>query len=152
LKKSFLGDEQNFSAPLARPARGNVRDHIDSHKSDRRPSYLSYRALQRRRQPKTDFREIFGAARFSTFSTVSVKLGPRTASELGPFIPPDSGHAGTAAAGPFGADSVSRLVDPKRTLARLSPISTLSGPLDCRIGLVSKMELCKPSELSSSSR
>src|SRR5467141_979 len=59
LKKSFLADERNFLAPLVRPTRGDVRDHIDSHKSDRRSSYLSYRGLQRRKQRKTDF------ARFS---------------------------------------------------------------------------------------
>jgi hypothetical protein len=30
LKESFLADERNFPAPLVRPARGDVRDHIDS--------------------------------------------------------------------------------------------------------------------------
>src|SRR3981081_2386931 len=75
LKKSLLADERIFSAPLVRPTRGDVRDHIDSHKSDRRSSYLSYRGLQRRKQRKTDLREIFGAARFSTFSTVSTRNG-----------------------------------------------------------------------------
>jgi hypothetical protein len=50
VEKSFLVDERNFSAPLARLARGNVRDHIDSRKSDHRPSYLSHGGLQRRRQ------------------------------------------------------------------------------------------------------
>src|SRR5712671_8018494 len=72
-KKSFLADERNFLAPLVRATRGDVRDHIDSHKSDRRSSYLSYRGLQRRKQRKTDLREIFGAAQFSTFSTVSAR-------------------------------------------------------------------------------
>jgi hypothetical protein len=72
-KKSFLADERNFLAPLVRPTRGNVRDHIESHKSDRRPSYMPYRGLRRRRQRKTDLREIFGVAQFSTFSTASVK-------------------------------------------------------------------------------
>src|ERR1035437_8168301 len=33
-KRSFLADERNFSVPLVRPTRGNVRDHIESHKSD----------------------------------------------------------------------------------------------------------------------
>jgi hypothetical protein len=46
--------------PLVRSTRRDVRDLIDSHKSDHRPSYLSYRALQRRGQLKTDLREIFG--------------------------------------------------------------------------------------------
>src|SRR6266446_1756917 len=35
-KKSYLADERNFLAPLVRPTRGDVRDHIDSHKSDLR--------------------------------------------------------------------------------------------------------------------
>jgi hypothetical protein len=38
LKKSFSADEQKFSASLVHPARGDMRDHIDSHKSDHRPS------------------------------------------------------------------------------------------------------------------
>ncbi len=50
---------------------GDVRDHILSHKIDHGSSYRSYRALQRRRPLKIDFREIFGADRFSTFATVS---------------------------------------------------------------------------------
>ena len=32
VKKSFLGDERNFLGPLMRFARGDVRDHIVSHK------------------------------------------------------------------------------------------------------------------------
>ena len=40
LKKSFLGDERNFLGPLMRFARGDVRDHIVSHKIDHEPSYL----------------------------------------------------------------------------------------------------------------
>jgi len=39
LKKSFLADEQNFSGPLMRSARGDVRDHIVLHKNDHGPSY-----------------------------------------------------------------------------------------------------------------
>jgi hypothetical protein len=34
LKKSPLARERNFSAPLVRPKLGDVRDHIDSRKSD----------------------------------------------------------------------------------------------------------------------
>src|ERR1700682_347645 len=60
---------------MRRPARGNVRDHIGSHKSDHRPSYPPYSGLQRRRQPKTDLGEIFGAAQLSTFSTISTQTG-----------------------------------------------------------------------------
>src|SRR5258708_30744404 len=72
-KKSFLADVRNFLAPLVRPARGNVRDHIESHKSDRRPSYMPYSGLRRRRQQKTDLREIFGTAQFWTFFTPSTQ-------------------------------------------------------------------------------
>ena len=39
LKKSFLADEQNFSGPLMRSARGDARDHIVLHKNDHGPSY-----------------------------------------------------------------------------------------------------------------
>jgi hypothetical protein len=42
LKKSFLVGERNFSASLARSARGDVRDHIGSLKNDHRPPYASY--------------------------------------------------------------------------------------------------------------
>jgi len=35
LKKSFLVDERDFLAPLVRPKRCDVRDHMDSCKSDR---------------------------------------------------------------------------------------------------------------------
>jgi hypothetical protein len=76
LKKSLVADERNFSARLVRPARGNVRDHIDSHKCDHRASYLPYRGAQRRRQLKNDLRETFGAAQFSTFSAISARNGP----------------------------------------------------------------------------
>jgi hypothetical protein len=46
LKKSFFGDERNFPGPLMRFVRGDVRDHIVSHKNDHRPSYRRYRPLQ----------------------------------------------------------------------------------------------------------
>jgi hypothetical protein len=75
LKKSFLTDERIFLGPLVRCSCGDVRDHIGSHKNDHRPSYRSYRALQRRRLLKSDIREIFGVARFSTFATVSAQSG-----------------------------------------------------------------------------
>jgi len=39
VEKVFLGDEPNFLAPLMSFARGDVRDHIASHKTDHRPSY-----------------------------------------------------------------------------------------------------------------
>jgi hypothetical protein len=74
-KKSFLADEQNFSAPLVGPMWGNVRDHIESQQNDHRPSYMPYRGLGRPRQLKPDLCEIFGAPQFSTFSTASTQPG-----------------------------------------------------------------------------
>src|SRR5262249_60741366 len=70
-KKVFLAGEKNFSALLVHPARADVRGHVESQEGDHRASYTSDRGLQKRRQPKTDFREIWGAAQFSTFSTAS---------------------------------------------------------------------------------
>jgi hypothetical protein len=72
-KKVFLAGELIFSAPPARPTRANVRDHIESQEGDHRATYASDTG-QQRRQLKTDFREIWGAAQFSTFSTASVNL------------------------------------------------------------------------------
>ena len=43
-KKSFLANERNVLAPLVRPTRGNVRDHIESHK---KRSQTFVHALQR---------------------------------------------------------------------------------------------------------
>jgi hypothetical protein len=81
-KKSFLADERNFSAPLVRPMRGNVRDHIESQKNDHRPSYMPYRGLRQPRQLKTDLCENFGATQFSTFSTASTHFGHRSVEML----------------------------------------------------------------------
>jgi hypothetical protein len=39
LKKSFLADEPDFSGPLMRFARGDVRDHNVLHKNDHGRSY-----------------------------------------------------------------------------------------------------------------
>jgi hypothetical protein len=75
LKKSPLAHELNFSAPLVRPTLGDVRDHIDSRKSDQGLSYMSYRGFEREGQLRTDIRENFGAAQFSTFSTISANSG-----------------------------------------------------------------------------
>src|SRR6202043_3682627 len=72
LKKSFLTDGKNFSDPLVRSARGDVRE---PHRSSlNRPSAATsiLQALQQRKHRRVDLREIFGALRFSTFSTVSV--------------------------------------------------------------------------------
>ena len=83
LQKSLLADERNFSGPLVRPTRGDVRDRIVSHKNDHGPSHRPYRALQRKRRLKIDFREIFGVVRFSTFATVSTRLRHATMSIVG---------------------------------------------------------------------
>jgi len=53
--------ERNFSAPLGRPTLGDVRDHIDSRKSDQGLSYMAYRGFERQRQLRTDIRENFGS-------------------------------------------------------------------------------------------
>ena len=52
-----------------RLSRCEVRDHIDCRKNDRWRSYRFYKALQRLKSPMRDIREIFGAPRFSSFST-----------------------------------------------------------------------------------
>ena len=46
-KSLLLADERIFLSPLMRVARGNVMDHIVSHKNDHGPTYRPYRALQR---------------------------------------------------------------------------------------------------------
>src|SRR5215467_623560 len=71
-KKVFLAGEPNFSAPPVHAARADVRGHVESQEGDHRASYASDRGLQKRRQSKPVFREISGAAQFSTFSTASV--------------------------------------------------------------------------------
>jgi hypothetical protein len=77
LKKSFGGGERNFLEPLMRFVRNDVRDRFVSQKNDHGLSYWRYAASQRRTCPKINICEIFGVFRFSTFSTVSVKLGSR---------------------------------------------------------------------------
>ena len=71
LQNSFWGDDQNFSGPLMRFARGDMRDHIVSHKNDHGASYRRYGVLQWRSRLRMRFCEIFGAAQFSTFATQS---------------------------------------------------------------------------------
>ena len=82
LKKSFLTGDGNFSEPLMRFVRRDVRDHIGSHKNDRGPSYPRQRPLQPWRRRKIILREILGAIRFSTFA--SANRGSH--SELRPHI------------------------------------------------------------------
>ena len=49
-------------SPRPHAARADVRDHVESQEGDHRASYASDRGLQKLRQPKTDFRKIWGAA------------------------------------------------------------------------------------------
>jgi hypothetical protein len=58
--------------------RGDMRDHIVSHKSDHGASYRRYGVLPWRSRLKINFCEIFGVVRFSTFATLSP--GERTSS------------------------------------------------------------------------
>jgi hypothetical protein len=58
-------------------ARGDMRDHIVSHKNDHGASYRRYGVLQWRSRLKIIFREIFGVVRFSTFETKSAQSGQK---------------------------------------------------------------------------
>jgi hypothetical protein len=95
LKKSFLTNERKFLGPLMRLVRCDVRDHIVTPKIEHGSSWRRYRALQRQGSLRISFREIFDAAQFSSFSTVSG--AERTW----------AGHRGMSA------------FDPSRTLSRL---------------------------------
>jgi hypothetical protein len=83
LKKSFWGDDQNFSGPLMPFARGDMRDHIVSHKNDHGVSYGRYAVLQWWSRLKIGFCEILGVVQFSTFATLSTlsryPVGPKKA-------------------------------------------------------------------------
>jgi hypothetical protein len=57
-----------------RLSRCEVRDHMNYRKTDRRPSYRFYSALQRQKSPMRYICEIFGAPRIRSFSTQSVKM------------------------------------------------------------------------------
>ena len=59
-------------------ARGDMRDHIVSHKNDHGASYWRYGILRWRSWLKINICEIFGVVRFSTFATISAKSGSRT--------------------------------------------------------------------------
>src|SRR5258708_13567786 len=72
LQKSFWGDDRNFSGPLMRFARGDMRDHIVSHKNDHGASYWRYGILRWRSWLKINICAIFGFFRFSTFATISL--------------------------------------------------------------------------------
>jgi hypothetical protein len=52
-----------------------VRDHMNYRKNDRWPSYRFYSASQRQKSPMRYICEIFGAPRFSSFSTQPAQSG-----------------------------------------------------------------------------
>jgi hypothetical protein len=87
LKKSFWGDERKFLEPLMRFARGDVRDHIVSHKNDHGASYRRYGVLPWWSRLKINFCEIFGVVQFSTFAILSATSGHRETSGLCPRVP-----------------------------------------------------------------
>jgi hypothetical protein len=58
-------------------ARGDMRDHIVSHKSDHGAAYWRYGILRWRSWLKINICEIFGVVRFSTFATISAQSGDR---------------------------------------------------------------------------
>jgi len=71
-----------------RLSRCEVRDHVNYGKNDRWLSYRFYRALQRLKSPMRYICEIFGAPRFSSFSTQSVIYGPSKRADAGSALPP----------------------------------------------------------------
>jgi hypothetical protein len=68
--------------------RGDVRDHIVSHKNDHGASYERYGVLQWWSRLKINFCEIFGVVQFSTFATLSALFGPHAMSDLSPECAP----------------------------------------------------------------
>ena len=76
LKKSFWGDDPNFSGLLMRFPRGDMGDHIVSHKNVHGASSERYGVLQWWGRLKISFCEIFGVVQFSTFATLSARGGP----------------------------------------------------------------------------
>jgi hypothetical protein len=81
LQKSFWGDDRTFSGPLMRFARGDMRDHIVSHKNDHGASCWRYGRLQWRSRLKINICEIFRVVRFSTFATISANNRLRVSAE-----------------------------------------------------------------------
>ena len=69
-------------------ARGDMRDHIVPQKNDHGASYGCYGVLRWRSQLKISFCEIFEAARFSTFATLSALFRLRAMSGLSPRFAP----------------------------------------------------------------
>jgi hypothetical protein len=69
--------------------RCEVGDHIIYHKNGCWRSYRFYRALQRLKSPTHYIYEIFGAPRFSSFSTQSARSGRSTKREVRKVPTPD---------------------------------------------------------------
>ena len=75
-------------------ARGDMRDHIVSHKNDHGASYGRYAVLQRWSRLKISFCEIFGVVQFSIFATLSrVQRTCRASRDTSEFDPVWSGRA-----------------------------------------------------------
>ena len=68
-KKSFLADEQNFSAPLVGPMLGNVRDHIESRQNDTDLVHAIQR-LAATETTKTDVRDFRSSSTFDFFDSI----------------------------------------------------------------------------------
>jgi hypothetical protein len=75
VEKVFWGDERNFLGPLMPFARGDVRDHIVSHKTDQGASYGRYAVLQWWSRLKINFCESFGVVQFVAAYFVTVCCG-----------------------------------------------------------------------------
>ena len=85
-----------------RLSRCEVRDRINYRKNDRWRSYQFYRALQRLKSLMRYICEIFGAPRFSSFSTLSAQSGRSVSAELlFPTARDDITIQGGVAAGPI---------------------------------------------------
>jgi hypothetical protein len=69
-----------------RPPCCELGDHMNYRKNDRRPSYRFYSALQRQKSPMRYICKIFGAPRFSSFSTQSAQSGDPGMSALTPLL------------------------------------------------------------------
>jgi hypothetical protein len=73
---------------------GDMRDHILSCQNGHRPSYWRQRALRQQERLSIDFREILRVVRFSTFATISVKLGSVPACTGRPLYPEEQTSSG----------------------------------------------------------
>jgi hypothetical protein len=91
-EKVLFGRPAKFSRAADAFVRGDVRDHIGSHKNDHRPSDRRYRPLQLQQRPGLCFRKIFGVVRLSKkFETISAQGG---------CLPEQQRQPGSAKCGP----------------------------------------------------